>query len=140
MKSFIFVSIQFLLIGLIGLYSGVFGGVFQNVVMSLGVLLGLWAIATMRLRVNIFPDVQDDQQLFTSGPYKYLRHPMYTAVLLVTLAWVMNWVNVLSLTLWLLLLTNLILKLNYEERLLQAKFKSYKSYMQRTKRLIPFVY
>ena len=131
---------QFILIILIAFYAGGFEGVVENIMMISGVSLGLWAVVTMKLRVNIFPDVRNNQQLFTSGPYKYIRHPMYTAVLLVTLAWVLQRIDFVSVGMWLLLLLVLIEKLNYEEKLLLFKFKKYKSYMQKTKRLLPLVY
>jgi protein-S-isoprenylcysteine O-methyltransferase Ste14 len=36
------------------------------------------------------PDLKANSILVTSGPYKFIRHPMYAAVLLITLAVVLN--------------------------------------------------
>lgn len=140
LKSTAMVTIQFILIVTIAWYCTVWGGAVQNIMTILAIALGVWAIIVMRLRVNIFPDVQQNQQLFTGGPYRYIRHPMYTAVLLATLAWTLNRFDAISAALWLLLLADLLVKLHYEQRLLTKQFESYADYQKRTKRLIPFVY
>lgn len=140
MKSKIFVTLQFTLIIIIFKNSGFWGDITENIIMLTGLVIGLWAITTMNLRVNIFPDVRENQKLFTSGPYRYIRHPMYTAVLLTTLAWSLHDLNFVSSALWLLLLIVLLLKLRYEEKLLSAKFKSYESYKTKTKKLIPLIF
>ena len=139
-KSTIFVTVQFVLIFVIAAGGSIWGGLAQNVLMFGAVLLGLWAIITMRLHVNIFPDVRQKQQLITAGPYRYIRHPMYTAVLLATAAWTTNGPSALTVIAWLLLLVDLHMKLTYEEKLLAKHFPEYGTYIRRTKRLIPFVY
>lgn len=106
-----------------------------------GVLLMIWAIWTMRLsHLNILPDLRDNNRLITSGPYKLIRHPMYTALLLVTLMLVINHVTWWRAAFWLVLIVNLNFKLKYEEKLLMAKYPEYSDYMSKTKRLIPFIY
>jgi protein-S-isoprenylcysteine O-methyltransferase Ste14 len=106
-----------------------------------GVLLMIWAIGTMRLsNLNVFPDLKADSILVTSGPYKFIRHPMYAGGLLITLALVLNYPTLLRVGYWLVLLINLHFKLMYEEKLLLEKYPGYCGYKQRTKRLIPFIY
>ena len=83
-----------------------------------GVALGVWAVATMHYNVSILPDVRRNQQLYTGGPYAYIRHPMYSALLVAGLALVLHNVSFVPVTLWLLLLAVLLTKLHYEERLL----------------------
>jgi protein-S-isoprenylcysteine O-methyltransferase Ste14 len=139
-KSKVFVVVQFLLIATLALYADIWGETAQNILMVIGLIVGLWAIVTMRLKVSILPDVRDSQKLFTNGPYKYIRHPMYTAVLLITFAWVLQRFNIFSVCMWIILVLNLNLKLKFEESLLLRKFKKYSSYMKKTKRLIPFIY
>ncbi len=138
--SILFVSLQFILIFAIALHAGVRGGAVQNTMTILAIALGVWAITTMRLKVNVFPDVRTSQRLYTGGPYRFIRHPMYTSVLLATLAWVLNSPDTLAWVMWLALLINLLAKLRYEEMLLKQKFPDYKAYALRTKRLLPFLY
>ncbi len=80
-KSTILVAVQFLLILAIAVYAHIFGNIYSNILMLIGIGIGLWAILTMRLNVNIFPEVRTNQELFLGGPYKYVRHPMYLGVL-----------------------------------------------------------
>lgn len=109
--------------------------------MGLGVIVGLWAIAAMRIgNVHVFPEVSAQAQLTTRGPYRWIRHPMYTAVLFVALSWLLNKVFWLSGLIFLILLVDLIIKLKYEERLLCEHFEAYAAYMQSTKRLLPYIF
>lgn len=109
---------------------------------GVGGVLGIWAIIAMRLQhVRIVPDVRPNAELVERGPYRWIRHPMYTAVLLVAAALVFNapfppgrWAALGVLT------VDLVVKLHYEEGLLRAALPSYADYMTRTKRLLPFIY
>lgn len=106
-----------------------------------GLLGGVWAVWTMRLgNFNIVPDVPKDSNLVTEGPYKYVRHPMYSFLLLVTLALVLDHFSKSRLFIWFILLFDLVIKLSYEEELLSGHFADYSSYKKRTKRLIPFLF
>lgn len=65
---------------------------------------------------------------------------MYTAVLLFCLAYLIDhggWIDWLA---YIILLINQLIKLNFEEKMLEKKFENYKSYRRETKRLIPFLY
>jgi protein-S-isoprenylcysteine O-methyltransferase Ste14 len=106
-----------------------------------GIALGLWALVTMRLdKVSILPEVQEGSALVTIGPYLWIRHPMYTSLLLVGGSLALNNPLWWRWAVWGILCINQILKLLYEERLLKAQFPEYQAYMARTKRLIPFVF
>ena len=106
-----------------------------------GLVVGLWAVLSIRLRqLRISPDIAPGAEFITRGPYRYIRHPMYLAVLLVALALILDrftWSRGIA---WIILLADLIAKLSYEERLLCARFPDYLDYRKRTKRLLPFVY
>jgi protein-S-isoprenylcysteine O-methyltransferase Ste14 len=106
-----------------------------------GIVLGMWALATMRLdKVSILPEVQEGSALVTTGPYLWIRHPMYTSLLLVGGSLALNNPLWWRWMVWGLLCINQILKLLYEERLLKVQFPEYQVYIERTKRLIPFVF
>ncbi len=103
--------------------------------------LGLWAIGTMGIgNFNVAPDVKPQARLVTSGPYRLIRHPMYTALLIGALALVLDAFSPLRLAIWLVLFIDLLVKLSYEERLLSRDLQGYSAHMQRTKRLIPYLY
>jgi protein-S-isoprenylcysteine O-methyltransferase Ste14 len=109
--------------------------------LAAGVLLGLWALATMdRRSLTALPDVRPGGSLATRGPYRAIRHPMYAAVLLAGLALVLDRPSVLRVAAYAVLSVDLLFKLNYEERLLEREYPEYDAYRARTKRLIPFIY
>jgi protein-S-isoprenylcysteine O-methyltransferase Ste14 len=139
--SFSFVSLQFSMIALLlwilpwELAWGIVP--FQ----ILAILIGLWAVKTMRLgHFNIVPDPMPKINLVTTGPYQYIRHPMYLSILLFFLPWVIFHISIISLAALGLLILTLLFKLHYEERLLVERLVDYKLYQPRTKKLIPFIY
>ena len=106
-----------------------------------GLALGAWAIVAQRfINFNITPDVKVEGFLVQSGPYRWIRHPMYASLILIGLALVANSFSWLRLGFLLFLVVDLVVKLSYEERLLTAHYPAYAAYAQQTKRLIPFIY
>lgn len=109
--------------------------------LAVGGVIGLWALQVMGLRqVKVFPEVPSLGNLIVLGPYRWVRHPMYTSVLLVTLAWTMGNPLTFRIILWAGLVITLLIKLRYEERLLMERFPDYEVYRRQTKGLIPFVW
>lgn len=106
-----------------------------------GIGLGLWALAAMRAsKLNITPAVHPGARLVSRGPYRWIRHPMYTSLLLGGLGLVWNAPSPLRWAAWAILAATLLVKLHYEERLLAAAFAAYPVYQAHTKRLIPYLY
>lgn len=106
-----------------------------------GGLLAAWAIAVIGPRnVRATPEPDSKTRLVMHGPYRMLRHPMYTSLLLATLALILTHATPLRLGAAMLLLLDLLVKLRYEERLLAARFPEYAGYSARTWRLLPYVY
>lgn len=105
-----------------------------------GVALGVWAVLLMRRRLRATPEPAPDGALITHGPYRWIRHPMYSGLLLATLALLLDDPSRWRAASWGLLALVLAIKLNYEERLLADRFPAYRAYRDRTKRLLPFVY
>ena len=107
----------------------------------LGILLMTWAILSMKLtNMNVFPDVRAGSRLVTGGPYQWIRHPMYTALLMIMLALVCESFSYWRGFCWLLLSVDLVAKLSYEETLLREVFDDYEAYRLRTWRLVPWIF
>ncbi len=139
--SYLYVTVQIVIILLIGYQSRVPGNAFLLAGAVFGVLLMVWALAAMRMsNLNIMPDVSEESVLVTSGPYRFLRHPMYGAVLLVTLVLVIDYFSWLRAGYWVILCIDLNCKLLYEEKLMVQKHPGYSEYMKKTKRFVPLVY
>ena len=107
--------------------------------LSMAVIIGSIAVLNMKFNnLNIIPTLKDNHQLRTHGIYKFIRHPMYTSVLLSCLALVLSNPHWIAQLVMAVLLINLILKSNFEEKLLLKRFKSYSKYRQKTGRFLPF--
>ena len=141
-KSLLFVAIQFACLGLIALTGPLIPSHTILLILELlGLGLGIWAILAMRIgNFNIIPDPLSRTKLVTTGPYSFIRHPMYLALLVTTLPLVLSNFDILRLGIWLILLIDLILKLDYEENLLVVELAGYDQYVQKTYRLIPLLY
>ncbi|MGH9409560.1 MAG: methyltransferase family protein [Vicinamibacterales bacterium] len=77
--------------------------------------------------------------VISTGPYRYLRHPIYSAVIYFTAAGVANHFSLRALLFGLLVLIGGVMRMLLEERLLVARYPEYRDYMKGTKRIIPFV-
>lgn len=139
-KSFSLVFIQFSSLVFLGVYAGLWSSFITVTVGVVGVLIGLWAIITMKCKVNIFPDVLEKQKLYMSGPYRFIRHPMYLSVLLVAVAWVIERADIYTVLIFVMLCGDLLIKLHYEEQLLIQSFDGYDEYRNGSKKIIPFLY
>ncbi len=108
---------------------------------GLGGALAAWALWTMPPRqLRFFPELAGQARLITHGPYRWIRHPMYLALLITLVALVFAKPTPDRIAIWLALVADLLLKLRYEEQLLAARFPDYEAYRRRTKRIIPFLY
>jgi protein-S-isoprenylcysteine O-methyltransferase Ste14 len=104
-----------------------------------GFALLQWAQITLGRSWSDTPRMMKDQTLITSGPYRFVRHPIYTAFILIlgsTLLISANWVIGLA---WLgMTLLEVASRIGFEEALLLEYFGDpYRAYMKRTGRLLP---
>ncbi|APO73370.1 phospholipid methyltransferase protein [Rhizobium etli 8C-3] len=91
---------------------------------------------------SITLEIRDQHQLISSGPYAFVRHPMYSSFLLMGLG------QAFLLSNWFVGLAGLVgfavlffLRVDKEERMMLEIFgPQYRAYMDRTKRIIPFLY
>ena len=100
--------------------------------------LGLWTLAHNRPgNFNIHPEPKASGRLVTSGPYRHMRNPMYSAVLLFAAAAVLVYGDPWKIVCWIALALVLLGKTMLEERGLRALFPGYAEYAQRVRRFIP---
>lgn len=100
--------------------------------------LGLWVFAWNRPgNFNIRPEPRDGGRLVVGGPYRRMRHPMYSALLLGMAAVAAASPDLPRIAGWLALLLVLFGKSSMEERLLLQRWPEYAAYRARTWRFIP---
>jgi protein-S-isoprenylcysteine O-methyltransferase Ste14 len=104
------------------------------------VIGGLAIINMNASRLSVLPAPLPGARLITNGIYKYIRHPMYNGVLLMCGSWLLNYVSLFRVIIFFILLTDIIIKIATEEKLLQINFAEYAWYKKKTWRLIPFVF
>jgi protein-S-isoprenylcysteine O-methyltransferase Ste14 len=86
-------------------------------------------------------EVCEDQKVIDTGLYGIVRHPMYSATLLLFLTIPLVLGSLIALPVFLLYPLLLISRIKHEEAFLEKELKGYKEYKQKVKyRLIPFIW
>jgi len=78
--------------------------------------------------------------IITSGPYRYIRHPIYTAACLFGWTGILEHWSVLNVLLGIMLLAGAIARMLCEERLIMELYPEYRAYAKATKRMLPYVF
>jgi protein-S-isoprenylcysteine O-methyltransferase Ste14 len=106
----------------------------------LGVAFAIWARLHIGSNWGMPMSIKEKPELVTTGPYQYVRHPIYTGVLLAILGSALN-AGVLWLIVFLAALFNFIFRARAEEKIMTREFpEQYPQYMQRTKMIILFIF
>jgi protein-S-isoprenylcysteine O-methyltransferase len=117
--------------------------VFAGVVLFVaGLLLRWWAIITLGRFFTVDVTIEKDHELVERGPFRVVRHPSYTGVLLAFVGFALSLGNWAALPVILLPIgAAFIHRMNVEEDALRGALgPQYLDYMRRTKRLVPFIY
>jgi protein-S-isoprenylcysteine O-methyltransferase Ste14 len=142
--SWLLVVLQFVLIAALLLSTEAAGTPVANALafacVIAGTFVGVAALAANRPgNFNVRPELKEHARLVTDGIYAHIRHPMYTAVLLVMLAAIAADPRAWRMLSWLALLAVLLAKAVREEGYLRARFPEYAAYQARTRRLLPYI-
>ena len=118
-----------------GAITSVLGGVLVATGAAIAVLAGL------RLGPNLTPTPlpKEDGELVTAGFYQYVRHPIYTGVLLAAAGVLVFQASIAHIVGFVLVWGVLTLKALGEEKMLAEKYEGYASYASRTGRFLPRV-
>ncbi|HQG32287.1 MAG TPA: isoprenylcysteine carboxylmethyltransferase family protein, partial [Deltaproteobacteria bacterium] len=96
----------------------------------------------VRLGSNLtpLPFPKEDATLVQTGPYRLVRHPMYSGGIILAYGWALAAGGWLTLAYATVLLVFLDIKSAREEQWLAERFPDYSDYQRRVRKLIPFVY
>jgi protein-S-isoprenylcysteine O-methyltransferase Ste14 len=111
-------------------------------VMAAGLALRFTAVIVLGRFFTVVVMVGGDQHVVESGPYRWLRHPSYTGLLLIIagflLASTANWLALVGIV---PVLAGVLYRIRVEERALAEELgEPYRAYMRRTRRLVPYIY
>jgi len=109
-------------------------------VQLLAVLLMIWARITFGRRSFHATASPTEGGLVTTGPYRYVRHPIYASALLITWAGILGNLSVVNVGFGLLTLGGAFARIMSEEALVRVRYPEYDEYAKKTRRLIPFVF
>jgi protein-S-isoprenylcysteine O-methyltransferase Ste14 len=110
--------------------------------MWVGFVLRAWAIRALGRFFTVTVGVEEGHAVVDSGPYRHIRHPSYTGMLLffVGLGLALDsWLSLAAATVF--PLAGLVIRIVYEERLLLRELgEPYATYTKRTSRLLPKIW
>jgi len=118
---------------LLGIAMGVF---------VIGIAIRWWAITVLGRFFTSDLAVQPGHRIVRSGPYRWVRHPSYTGILVCFAGVGLALYNWLSLVCILALVTAaLVYRIHVEEKMLEREFGAeYAEYRRRTSRLVPGIF
>lgn len=143
-KDRLFVSIQFLLFFIyifptslsLSIRWDIFR-VFGMLLAVMGVITLIVAMAQLGASLSPFPTPRKGSHLVNTGLFKWVRHPIYTGIMMVTLGYAIYSDNLLKLFISIGLLVLFHFKSNYEEDLLEKEYPDYAHYKQSTGKFLP---
>jgi protein-S-isoprenylcysteine O-methyltransferase Ste14 len=107
---------------------------------AIGLLLALAGLWWLGDNLSALPHPKDDATLVESGPYRVVRHPIYSGLIVGAFGWALMNTSLLTLIYAAILLAFFDIKSRREERWLARKFPDYAAYQARVAKLIPLIY
>ena len=105
-----------------------------------GVGLCFWARAVLGRNWSGTVTLKENHELIVRGPYRLVRHPIYTGLLAMVIATFIQQGHIGGVIGLILIFVSLWIKLSYEEEVMRKQFPDqYAAYRERVKRIIPFV-
>jgi protein-S-isoprenylcysteine O-methyltransferase Ste14 len=110
------------------------------IVCAIGLAFAIWARITLGSNWSGVVTLKEGHELVERGPYRFVRHPIYTGILTMFFATALAQGHLSGFAGTLLMFASFWIKLRDEEKLMLRQFdERYTAYQQRVKRIIPFV-
>lgn len=142
--AWLFVAIQFALLAVMVFYPRDQAWIPTDLMTSIGLIfmaagvaIGLWSAAYLGRGLTPSPLPNGSTDLVMRGPYRFVRHPMYTSVILLGLGMAIrsgSWIVTLAFAALVILFA---VKSRWEELHLADTFPGYEGYVASTGRFVP---
>ena len=138
----LFVLSQFICIAILSYFGHILAIDWFFILQLAGAGLGIWAVRSVGdNNWSVYPTPNEDSSISANGAYKYVRHPMYTALLLFFLPVALRADGWFSWIIYGILVFTLIVKIVFEEKQLIKKHAEYADFKKVIKkRLIPYIW
>jgi protein-S-isoprenylcysteine O-methyltransferase Ste14 len=102
--------------------------------------LGIWSRRALGKSFTPFPMPVDGGMHVARGPYRFVRHPMYSAIILSAAGWALLWQSVAGAVATAALLLLFDFKARSEERWLEKAYPTYGAYRRGVRKFVPLIY
>ena len=107
------------------------------VLFAVGAWFGVAGVGALGRNRTPYPKPLDDSALVQHGVYAWVRHPLYSSLMFVSVGWALLWASWAGLVVSGVLTWLLCAKARREERWLRERYPAYRDYAQRVKRFVP---
>jgi protein-S-isoprenylcysteine O-methyltransferase Ste14 len=112
--------------------------IISNSLCAAGIILLLVAISRISQSIQIAPEPKQTATLVTSGVYRWFRHPIYTSIVAVVIGLFLRKPTPAIGIAAAIVIIFLLVKVQFEEKLLQARYPEYSTYMNRSMGILPW--
>ncbi|MCX6006526.1 MAG: isoprenylcysteine carboxylmethyltransferase family protein [Chloroflexi bacterium] len=111
-------------------------------IMISGIVFRQYAISVLGKFFTATVQIKKDHELIKAGPYRYIRHPSYLGILIISLGLGITLANWISLLVCIgLPVIGVMQRIKVEEKELERHFgKQYQDYKKNTWRIVPYIY
>ena len=107
----------------------------------LGGMVRLWTVLVLGRRYSMLVAIQEKHDLVTNGPYRWIRHPFYSSMIVATAGWALIFRSGIGVLLTAACVPIFVARIRAEETLLESHFgDAYAAYRRRSWRLVPLLY
>ena len=107
---------------------------------AIGIGFAIWARVNLGRNWSSRPTVKEQHELVTTGPYAYVRHPIYSGIMLAALGTALV-TSIFGIGVLVFISITFALRMHKEEKIMLELFpEQYPEYQKHTKRLVPFVW
>ena len=107
---------------------------------AIGIGFAIWARVNLGRNWSSRPAMKEHHELVMTGPYAYVRHPIYSGIMLAALGTALT-SSIFGIGMFVFISITFALRISKEEKIMLELFpEQYPEYQKRTKRLVPFVW